>query len=1483
MIRPGRGTALAVLAAALCLAALPSPSPAAAPDDLDRTSLPLRTALHKDPTLDAPFERLVDLYRKARRLDHLLAMYRTHVGRYPQDAAAAAVLVRLLEATGQPEALATARSAVAQHPDHAYLRFLLYRTLREAGKPGALDELDRAVERETLPARRSRWIDVLVREALAAGRRDLAEKHLAHLAEEAGTDPPAALAVARRMIEAEFYEPALDVLARAAEGSPDPDTLVEIEMAAATCEVGLGRGRDAADRLSRLLDKLTADYWRRPEIMRRRIALVESEAERDAMVRRARERVRRHPKDEAAALDLARTLAGFQRRTEALEALLEAGRRIPDSIEIEKEILGLFDLLYDEKGREAYLAQRIQAMPGRTDLRGRHVLSLFLLGRREEARRALETMLEPLDADARVARLLETGRDLRRANLPADAADVLARVVALAPGRLGVRRELAELYLALGRRPEARRLFAEEVPDDVPAEDLLEAVTFMVGHEMFAEARTLLKGLMERGPTRLEPRLLLVDVEGRLMRRRAGETVLAEARKLADTAARYRAWLEAGVAFHERFETVGRFLEAERARLDLDRREWSDRWVERRLALASVSAAHDRAEAAAAMIRDDLAEDPPETVRRRLRQRLVRLLAKVETAPDLLEQELESLARDDPSAADACHARLALLYAEQGRADLARQRLEKVNVQGLFDPNLLRGLHRLHRAMHTGDHLAVLERLTVVDATDREAWRQWLTALVRAGRDTRLRQAIRTLLAGVDRMPIGEEPLRLLREHLLASYWRSIGRRLASGAEASLADALALLEEAARAARTRDQGLWIAWTRAHVLNRLGREGPRDEAIAELERRVADVADAAEAAKTDGADLPPDAAGEADAAEAETAKADPSADEGAPDEGDTDEGEAGEGAAEDGADEGDAEPAEAPPTRIVFPGGMSVSLAQARRLLRADSSARPEAEIRPPREPAGPMAPLRVRWAFDVPRRDLLTGVQPAGEGRVLVTAQAGDLFCLDAETGKLLWHAGAPPSAVNLPVPEPTLVREGRIYLGRGGEVLCLGTEEGRLLWRSRTAPGGRAASGRPRATLLAVRAGEVLACDPSAATVACLDRETGKVRWTRDLAEGRPPAQHAVGGLALEGDRLFLYGRRNVILDAGTGEVVWSLDAEGAGTFPLSLAASEEAGRLASSGAVGAGGSGPYSPVSAARRAAFSCNPPSGGRACGRSVTISPPYSFSSISRSRSRWSWSGAGSPRRPGGGTAYVNYLQVGAPSSSPGPGGGGRVAAVAPAVAWAKRSDAHKFGALAAGRLLLFASDGTVQIHPVGLPMIPDTCQGTQGVYLGRAGRMACLLGAGGTLFALDPVTGRSRQVTLDVVGSGAGAGQAWVHAAVDGPLVYAWGPAGVRCVNPVTGERLLTVGWPASAEPAGGVKPASGGSLSYLFAGIRVQDASGAGRVIGPVGCVRKGLLVASVCRWRLVALEHVDRPEEQEKETDKESWQLTKTYSTPSF
>ncbi|REJ91817.1 MAG: hypothetical protein DWQ35_14040, partial [Planctomycetota bacterium] len=62
---------------------------------VERT-LPLRTALHHDPSLVAPLEQLVQDYRAAGRLDELIQLYESHVANYPQDRNARTVLLRLL-------------------------------------------------------------------------------------------------------------------------------------------------------------------------------------------------------------------------------------------------------------------------------------------------------------------------------------------------------------------------------------------------------------------------------------------------------------------------------------------------------------------------------------------------------------------------------------------------------------------------------------------------------------------------------------------------------------------------------------------------------------------------------------------------------------------------------------------------------------------------------------------------------------------------------------------------------------------------------------------------------------------------------------------------------------------------------------------------------------------------------------------------------------------------------------------------------------------------------------------------------------------------------------------------------------------------------------------------------------------------------------------------------------------------------------------
>src|SRR5690606_6897012 len=103
--RAARATARAgggprVRGAALLLIAVLVAAPAradepAAEQDLAARSLPLRTALHQDPSLEQPLQRLLAMYREAQRVDELLGMYRAHLRAYPRDPRGKTVLIRL--------------------------------------------------------------------------------------------------------------------------------------------------------------------------------------------------------------------------------------------------------------------------------------------------------------------------------------------------------------------------------------------------------------------------------------------------------------------------------------------------------------------------------------------------------------------------------------------------------------------------------------------------------------------------------------------------------------------------------------------------------------------------------------------------------------------------------------------------------------------------------------------------------------------------------------------------------------------------------------------------------------------------------------------------------------------------------------------------------------------------------------------------------------------------------------------------------------------------------------------------------------------------------------------------------------------------------------------------------------------------------------------------------------------------------------------
>lgn len=176
------------------------------------------------------------------------------------------------------------------------------------------------------------------------------------------------------------------------------------------------------------------------------------------------------------------------------------------------------------------------------------------------------------------------------------------------------------------------------------------------------------------------------------------------------------------------------------------------------------------------------------------------------------------------------------------------------------------------------------------------------------------------------------------------------------------------------------------------------------------------------------------------------------------------------------------------------------------------------------------------WHF----RGLHVDGSPALEGgRVFVGSGYGshEVFALDAATGKRLWQ-----TRVDLPAFASPLSVGDRVYFGLGtgnltdsgsrpaGAMLCCSAEDGRVLWRE-TFPD--AVHGRP------VVLGDQLCFGCRDGSVYCLDRNTGKHVWQQVL--GSP----VVTTPALRDSRLYVAATGGQVcrLNISTGAIEWNFD----------------------------------------------------------------------------------------------------------------------------------------------------------------------------------------------------------------------------------------------------------------------------------------------------------------------------------------------------
>ena len=158
--------------------------------------------------------------------------------------------------------------------------------------------------------------------------------------------------------------------------------------------------------------------------------------------------------------------------------------------------------------------------PDRQDLAYRYVKALYTSGGAEEAAAEFEKLAAQLDDEQRINQSVELARYLRRMSQPADAMKVFEKVVGESPERIDIRRELAETYLAVGKRQAARRLFTPKLARDASIENFLDVVGFMIAQELLVEAKGSVGRAARQGRDELRPALAVV---GRPRETRVGQ------------------------------------------------------------------------------------------------------------------------------------------------------------------------------------------------------------------------------------------------------------------------------------------------------------------------------------------------------------------------------------------------------------------------------------------------------------------------------------------------------------------------------------------------------------------------------------------------------------------------------------------------------------------------------------------------------------------------------------------------------------------------------------------------------------------------------------------------------------------------------------------------------------------------------------------------------------------------------------------------
>ncbi len=169
--------------------------------------------------------------------------------------------------------------------------------------------------------------------------------------------------------------------------------------------------------------------------------------------------------------------------------------------------------------------------------------------------------------------------------------------------------------------------------------------------------------------------------------------------------------------------------------------------------------------------------------------------------------------------------------------------------------------------------------------------------------------------------------------------------------------------------------------------------------------------------------------------------------------------------------------------------------------------------------------FHLSWARYFKGERLSSCFEPiVAEGKVFIATHAGNVYALDAETGKPIWRFNAEGAFLHSPA-----YAQGILAIGStGGYLYGLEARRGKMLWRLRS-PGGFSSSPAISENLVFIgsRGGEFLA----------VDLRNGKVVWKRkfDVPFRQTPAVFA-GKVFLTSEDLRVH-----CLEGRTGKVLWT------------------------------------------------------------------------------------------------------------------------------------------------------------------------------------------------------------------------------------------------------------------------------------------------------------------------------------------------------